>query len=574
MKETSNMRKTKISLSMLVVFSILLLTACSGLTMNTSTPTNTPLAQQALASAPLQQATAAPTQAPAATAANDNSNQPAANAAAASPQDIMNAMQATLENIYNQMSPSVVSISVVTQQQPSQSQIPSPFFGFPGLPNQQQTPQYSQALGSGFVWDKQGHIVTNNHVVEGATQIEVSFKSGTTVQASVVGTDSSNDLAVIKVDMPADQLQPVTLGDSTQVKVGQMVVAIGNPFGEQWTMTSGIVSGLGRTLPAGNSQNTNGPQYTIPDIIQTDAPINPGNSGGVLTDLNGKVLGVTSAIESPVQANSGIGFVIPSAIVQKEVPVLIQTGHYDHPYLGISGTTLTPDLAQAMNLETNQKGALVEQVTAGGPAAKAGLIGSTRQVQILGQTALVGGDVITAVNGQEVNSMDDLIAYLNDNTSVGQTVTLTVLRDGKQTSVDVILGARPGSQSNPSAFAQTGGQLQLGIAGVALTSQIAQAMKLQANQQGVLIEQVTSGSPADKAGLRGSYMPMAINGQQILVGGDVITSIDSQSVAQPSDIQAYLAQAQAGQQVNLNIIRNGQPMQVGVTLEASATQTP
>jgi serine protease Do len=260
--------------------------------------------------------------------------------------------------------------------------------------------------------------------------------------------------------------------------------------------------------------------------------------------------------------------------VQKEVPVLIQTGHYDHPYLGISGTTLTPDLAKAMNLNANQKGALVEQVTAGGPAAKAGLIGSTRQVQILGQTALVGGDVITAVNGQAVNSMDDLIAYLNDNTSVGQTITLTVLRNGKETSVDITLGSRPGSQSNPSAVAQSGGQLQLGIAGVTLTSEIAQAMNLQANQQGVLIEQVASGSPADKAGLRGSYMPTTINGQQILVGGDVITEIDSQSVAQPSDIQAYLAQAQAGQQVNLNIIRNGQTMQVSVTLEASTTQTP
>ncbi len=538
------MRKSRFSISMLVVFSMLLLTACSGLNASASNSNNSQ-GQPAAAAAPLQQATAAPTQAPAATAANNNGNQPAASAANPSAQGVMDAMQTTLENIYNQVRPSVVSISVVTQQQSSQSQAPSPFYGFPGLPNQQQTPQYSQALGSGFVWDKQGHIVTNNHVVEGATQIEVSFSNGTNVQASVVGTNSSNDLAVIKVDVPADQLQPVSLGDSTQVKVGQMVVAIGNPFGEQWTMTSGIVSGLGRTLPAGNNQNTNGPQYTIPDIIQTDAPINPGNSGGVLTDLNGKVLGVTSAIESPVQANSGIGFVIPSAIVQKEVPVLIQTGHYDHPYLGISGTTLTPDLAKAMNLNANQKGALVEQVTAGGPAAKAGLIGSTRQVQISGQTALVGGDVITAVNGQAVNSMDDLIAYLNDNTSVGQKVTLTVLRNGKETSVDITLGSRPSSQSNPVAASQPVGQLQLGVIGVALTSGIAQAINLPANQQGVLIEQVASGSLADKAGLRGSYMPSTVNGQQILVGGDVITNIDSQSVTQPGDIQSYLAQAQA-----------------------------
>jgi serine protease Do len=567
------MRKSRFSLSMLVIFSMLLLTACSGLNASASNSNNSQ-GQQAVVSAPLQQATTAPTQAPDATAASNNGNQPAASASAASAQSVMDAMQTTLENIYNQVRPSVVSISVVTQQQPSQSQIPSPFFGFPGLPNQPQTPQYGQALGSGFVWDKQGHIVTNNHVVEGATQIEVSFSDGTNVQAKVVGTDPSNDLAVIKVDVPADQLQPVTLGDSTQVKVGQMVVAIGNPFGEQWTMTSGIVSGLGRTLPAGNSQNTTGPQYTIPDIIQTDAPINPGNSGGVLTDLSGKVLGVTSAIESPVQANSGIGFVIPSAIVQKEVPVLIQSGHYDHPYLGISGTTLTPDLAKAMNLSANQKGALVEQVTANSPAAKAGLIGSTRQVQILGQAVLVGGDLITAVNGQTVNSIDDLIAYLNDNTSVGQTVTLTVLRNGKETSVDITLGSRPSSQSNPVASSQPVGQLQLGVVGMGLTSGIAQAMNLPADQQGVLIEQVASGSPADKAGLRGSYMPATVNGQQILVGGDVITQIDNQSIAQPNDIRSYLAQAQAGQQINLEIIRNGQQKQVSVTLEASSAQTP
>jgi serine protease Do len=567
------MRKSRFSISLLVVFSMLLLAACSGLNSSASNSTSTP-GQQALASAPLQQATVAPTQAPAATATGNNGNQPAASASTASSQSLLDAMQTTLENIYNQVRPSVVSISVASQQQSSPSQLPFPFFGFPGGPNQQQTPQYSQALGSGFVWDKQGHIVTNNHVVEGATQIEVTFSSGTTVNATVVGSDSSNDLAVIKVDMPADQLQPVALGDSTQVKVGQMVVAIGNPFGEQWTMTTGIVSGLGRTLPAGNSQNTNGPQYTIPDIIQTDAPINPGNSGGVLTDLNGKVLGVTSAIESPVNASSGIGFVIPSAIVQKEVPVLIQTGHYDHPYLGISGTTLTPDLAKAMNLNANQKGALIEQVTAGGPAAKAGLIGSARQVTILGQNVQVGGDVITAVNGHAINSIDDLIAYLNDNTSVGQTVTMTVLRNGKETNVDVTLGSRPSSQSNPTAVTQPVGQLQLGVTGVALTPEIDKAMNLPTDQQGVLIEQVASGSPADKAGLRGSYMPLTVNGQQILIGGDVITGIDSQSVAQPSDIRSYLAQTQAGQQATLSILRNGQPMQVSISLEANSTQAP
>ncbi len=566
------MRKSKISLSMLVIVSMLILAACSGLPVSASNSTNSQ-GQQALAQ--LQQATAAPTQAPATTQTSSNGNSSATGVSTASNQDLVSAMQTSLENIYNQVRPSVVSISVLIPQQSSQSQIPSPFFGFPGLPNQQKTPQYSSALGSGFVWDKQGHIVTNNHVVDGATKIEVSFSDGTNVPATVVGSDPDNDLAVIKVNVPASQLHPVSMGNSTQVKVGQMVVAIGNPFGEQWTMTSGIVSGLGRTLPAGNNQNATGPQYTIPDIIQTDAPINPGNSGGVLTDLNGKVLGVTSAIESPVRASSGIGFVIPSAIVQKEVPILIQTGHYDHPFLGISGTSLTPDLAKAMNLNANQKGALVEQITTGGPAAKAGLKASTSQTTIAGQNIPVGGDVITAVNGQPIKSMDDLIAYLNDNTSAGQTVTLTVLRDGKEISVDVTLGTRPGSsQSNQTAASQSTGPLQLGITAIALTAQIAQAMNLPANQQGVLIEQINSGSPADKAGLRGSYIPLTVTGQQILIGGDVITAIDNQTVAQPSDVRNYLAQAQPGQQINLNLLRNGQQIQVSVTLEASSTTTP
>ncbi len=566
------MRKSKISLSMLVIVSMLILAACSGLPVSASNSTNSQ-GQQALAQ--LQQATAAPTQAPTTTQTSSNGNSSATGVSTASNQDLVSAMQTSLENIYNQVRPSVVSISVLIPQQSSQSQIPSPFFGFPGLPNQQKTPQYSSALGSGFVWDKQGHIVTNNHVVDGATKIEVSFSDGTNVPATVVGSDPDNDLAVIKVNVPASQLHPVSMGNSTQVKVGQMVVAIGNPFGEQWTMTSGIVSGLGRTLPAGNNQNATGPQYTIPDIIQTDAPINPGNSGGVLTDLNGKVLGVTSAIESPVRASSGIGFVIPSAIVQKEVPILIQTGHYDHPFLGISGTSLTPDLAKAMNLNANQKGALVEQITTGGPAAKAGLKASTSQTTIAGQNIPVGGDVITAVNGQPIKSMDDLIAYLNDNTSAGQTVTLTVLRDGKEISVDVTLGTRPGSsQSNQTAASQSTGPLQLGITAIALTAQIAQAMNLPANQQGVLIEQINSGSPADKAGLRGSYIPLTVTGQQILIGGDVITAIDNQTVAQPSDVRNYLAQAQPGQQINLNLLRNGQQIQVSVTLEASSTTTP
>jgi serine protease Do len=347
--------------------------------------------------------------------------------------------ETALENVYAQVNPSVVAIEVVTQQSASSRTPAVP--GFRG--QQQQLPQapVQQALGSGFVWDAQGDIVTNNHVVADATRITVTFADGTIAQAKLVGADPDSDLAVIKVDQPASQLRPVQVADSNQVKVGQFAIAIGNPFGEQNTMTTGIVSALGRTLPAG-SANVQGPSYTIPDIIQTDAPINPGNSGGVLLNSEGKVIGITAAMESRSGSSSGVGFAIPSAIAQKVVPVLIKTGHFDHPYLGISGGTLAPSLAQAMNLKVDQRGALVGSVTRGGPAEKAGLRGSTQPATIDGQSVNVGGDVIIAFNGTPVKTFDDLVAYLA-RMDVNQNVTLTILRDGKEQTIQIILAARP-----------------------------------------------------------------------------------------------------------------------------------
>ena len=221
-----------------------------------------------------------------------------------------------------------------------------------------------------------------------------------------------------------------------------MAIAIGNPFGEQGTMTAGIISALGRSIPTSELQGT-GPSYTIPNIIQTDAPINPGNSGGVLVDNQGHVIGVTAAIESPVRASAGIGYVIPSTIVAKVVPGLIQNGKYEHPYLGISGGTLNPTFAKAMNLPANTRGALVGDVNPDGPAGKAGLRGSQDQASIDGFDVPVGGDVITAIEGQQVKSMDDLISYLYTHTEVGQKVTLSILRDGKAMDVQVTLEARP-----------------------------------------------------------------------------------------------------------------------------------
>ena len=370
----------------------------------------------------------------------------------------MAAYESALSGIYTQVNPSVVNIRILTQQSvtlPGSEQFPNfPFFNmpsFPGMPeapqtpNQQipETPQYSQSLGSGFVWDKAGHIVTNNHVVDGADKIEVAFQDGTTVPAERVGADPDSDLAVIKVAIPEEQLHPVKMGASDGLRVGQLAIAIGNPFGLEGTMTVGIISALGRSLPSGELNFNNGPVYRIPDVIQTDAPINPGNSGGVLVNDQGKVIGVTFAIESPAGANAGIGFVIPAAIVERVVPVLIEKGSYAHPYLGISGTSLTPDLAKAMDLEASQRGALVAEVVAGSPADKAGLRGSDRQVTIDGQQVSVGGDMILAIDDQPVKEMDDLIAYLSAQTGVGQKVSLTVLRDGKEKRLEATLTARP-----------------------------------------------------------------------------------------------------------------------------------
>ena len=298
------------------------------------------------------------------------------------------------------------------------------------------------ASGSGFVWDNDGNVVTNNHVVDGADRITVTFYDTTTVEASLVGQDLDSDLAVIRVDMNTEQYNPVVLADSTQLKVGQLVIAIGNPFGFQGTMTVGFISGLGRLLPV--DDNTTRPNYSIPDVIQTDAAINPGNSGGVLLDTSGEVVGVTSSIVSTSGASAGVGFAIPSVIVQQVVPALINTGHYDHPYLGISIMSLNPGLAEAMNLPPDRRGALVQSITAGSPADEAGLRGSQIQATVNGQSVLVGGDVIISYNGKVVNTLDDLITFLARYGSAGQTVTLTVLRNGEEIQLQVTLGIRPG----------------------------------------------------------------------------------------------------------------------------------
>jgi S1-C subfamily serine protease len=339
-------------------------------------------------------------------------------------------------------------------------------------------------------------------------------------------------------------------------------------------MTVGIVSAVGRSVPAQQRLLQSGPSYSIPEVIQTDAPINPGNSGGVLVNDQGQVLGVTFAIESTSGANAGIGFVIPSSIVTKVVPSLIEDGQYKHPYLGVSAGDLTPDLATAMDLDAGQRGALVQDVVPGGPADKAGLRGSQRQVEIDGQQVRVGGDVIVAINDQPVKEMDDLIAYLASSTRVGEKATLTIIRDGAEEKISVTLEARPSQaaeveQAEQAEQAQTQTQADaawLGILGMDLTAELAGALDLQADQQGVLVQQVENNSPASQAGLRGGSQPFEINGESVLLGGDVIIAIDGKAVASIADLKAALADMQPGESVSLTILRDGDQQELDVTL--------
>jgi S1-C subfamily serine protease len=309
------------------------------------------------------------------------------------------------------------------------------------------TPQ-GGALGSGFVIDDRGHIITNYHVVEGETDLEVAFSSGLKVRGKVIGTDLDSDLAVIAVDAPAAEIHPLQLGDSDQLQVGQAVVAIGNPFGLQGTMTVGIISGLGRTT---QSQHTtaDGGTFTAGNIIQTDAAINPGNSGGPLLNLNDEVVGVNQSIRTDSftttgePTNSGVGFAISINIVKRVAPSLISNGKYDYPYLGVntSGTDMTLQQQEELGL-TQSIGVYVTGVTAGGPADRAGVIGG----DINDRTSdgwPKGGDLIIAVDNRPVNNFNDLISYLVENKSPGDKVNLTVLRAGKQISIDVTLDKRP-----------------------------------------------------------------------------------------------------------------------------------
>ena len=326
----------------------------------------------------------------------------------------------TVHDIYQRDAQGVAFISSQIVQQ-TQS-----VFGFP---QQQQ----STATGSGFLIDNDGHILTNAHVVEGAKRVDVQLGDGATQQAEIMGTDPSTDIALLKVDN-TEGVNPLPLGDSTKVEVGDPVVAIGNPFGLDRTVTTGIVSALQRQIQAPNG-------FSISDVIQTDAAINPGNSGGPLIDGDGQVVGINSQIESQSGGNVGIGFAVPIKTAADVVSQLENGGEVQRAYLGLSGGDITPSIAQALNLPV-QQGVLIEQVLNGGPADDAGINGATGQATIGGQTIPIGGDIITKVDGKQITGMDDVISAVNEQ-KPGDDLTMTVWRDGQQRDVTVTLGDRP-----------------------------------------------------------------------------------------------------------------------------------
>jgi S1-C subfamily serine protease len=397
-------KRRLIFLTLAVVLSIALGACCAGLqpfARPTATPQPTRTSRPTPMTEPTAAATAPPAQAPLAPA---------------------NELEAQVEAVFQQAGPAVVNIV-------SRAVMLGAFM----------QPMPQEGAGSGFVYDNLGHIVTNYHVVENAESVSVAFATGDSYPAEVVGEDPSTDLAVLRVDVP-DLPTPLPLADSSQLRVGQFVVAIGNPFRLGRTLTLGIISALERVIESPDGR-------VIAGAIQTDAAINPGNSGGPMLDLNGNVIGVNSQIISPSGAYAGIGFAVSSNTVSRIVPELIARGRFPHPWLGVTIYSLTPDSLQflqevGMDIQVEQ-GVLVLEVVSGSPAATADVRGGDRMVQFGTDTLPVGGDVITAIDGQPVATGQDVTMYLDANTQVGDTVELTVIRGGRELTIPVALGELP-----------------------------------------------------------------------------------------------------------------------------------
>ena len=291
------------------------------------------------------------------------------------------------------------------------------------------------SMGSGFVYSDDGYIITNNHVIDNAEKVTITFLDGESYIAQIIGTDSDLDLAVLKVQPGSTYLQPIPIGDSSQLKVGQEIAAIGNPFGLSGSMTSGIISQMGRLLPQDSG-------YSIPDVIQTDAAINPGNSGGPLLNMKGEVVGINTAIQSATGEFTGVGFAVPSNTVKKVIPVLIEDGIFYHPWMGISGSDVDPELAKVRELNSS-KGFLIATVIEESPAADAGLQGVTITKEIDGREYAMDGDIIVKIDDVVVRKISDILVYLQREKSVGDELVMTVNRDGTIIEAVLVLGERP-----------------------------------------------------------------------------------------------------------------------------------
>ena len=332
---------------------------------------------------------------------------------------LLKAKESQLNIIYSTSLPSIVHIKVRQTVQ-----------GF--FQNQERTGE-----GSGFIWDTEGNIVTNYHVVASASIVDVEFADGSQYPASVIGLDPNSDLAIIKVNSNGKILTPLNLGDSTNVKVGNHTIVIGSPFGQEFSMSSGIVSAIKRTVP---SQNT---LFSIPNVIQTDAAINPGNSGGPLLDIEGNVIGINSQIISRSGGNQGIGFAIPINSVKKIIPTLIKGEKFEYPYIGITGMDLNPNLKKALAIDSNIKGVMIVDVVKGSPADLGGLSGYTGTVSDNVNSYPSGGDILTAINTIPIKSMSDLLTLLFSDYSPGDSITFTILRDSSSLDLDITLISRP-----------------------------------------------------------------------------------------------------------------------------------
>lgn len=446
-------------------------------------------------------------------------------------------------------------------------------------------------MGSGFVYDDQGHIITSYRPFEGinfTNEFDIMFVDGEKYKAKIIGLDPLTDITVLRVlmqnntgiDDSSVRLVPLLFGNFSDVRVGQHVVAVGNPSGIAVSVSEGIVSGLGRIIPTLSTSAIDlfrdaldRPYISIPDVIRTDAEIRPVDWGGPLINMKGEIIGINSPGFSSPGALDTEGFAIPSYLIQQVVPSIIAAGNYEHPFLGISGVEVSPKIANIMNLDEST-GILVTNVIPESPAEKVGIRDGNIATEINGRQVELGGDILSKVDGKDIQKMDDLLSYLEREKTVGDPVTLLVIRDGQPHEVGISLTPRPVSYPFGSEFILElqGDYPSLGITGVPVTPEIASEMKISSNiissgELGLLVIDVIKNSSGYDAGIRGGYIQSYINGSPIELGGDIIMGIDSIPIRSEKDIDKILSTKNIGETIQLTIYRDNKAITLGITLK-------